>query len=149
MSHSEWEPDFSNFAINSASNFVSIFSEFESESDGSESGFNSVFINLDFFLPYIYNLLNKLADDFFINMHSRINSYVSDASLMHKSITKSTFFYYFNWCFIWAAIHIYNTLLSYVTELINFFNALFLLIPINEHIKVAPFALSIAIFFKE
>ena len=59
MSYSESEPDFSNFVINSLSS--------KSESDDSESDFNSVFINFDIcvFLPYIYTLLNKLADDFF------------------------------------------------------------------------------------
>ena len=66
MSYSESEPDFSIVAINSASDFDST-SESESESDDSESDFSSVFINLDIciFLPYIYTLLNKLADDFF------------------------------------------------------------------------------------
>ena len=44
---SESEPDFSNFAINSLSTFAPIFSESKSESDDSESDFNSVFINLD------------------------------------------------------------------------------------------------------
>ena len=54
------EPD-SDFAVNLLSTFS------ESESDDSESDFNSVFMNLDIcvFLPYIYTLLNKLADDFF------------------------------------------------------------------------------------
>ena len=65
------------------------------------------------------------------------------------SASKCTFFYYFNWCFIWAKIHIYNTPLSYVTELFNFFNASFLLILINKHLKIVSFALNIAIFFKE
>ena len=57
MPYSESEPDFSNFVINSLSS--------KSESDDSESDFNSVFINFDIcvFLPYIYTLLNKLADD--------------------------------------------------------------------------------------
>ena len=67
MSYSESEPDFSNFAINSASNFYLTFSESKSESYDSESDFNSLFMNLNncvFFL-YIYTLLNKLADDFF------------------------------------------------------------------------------------
>ena len=70
MSHSEWEPDFSNFAINSASNFDLTFSESKSECYDSESDFNSVFMNLDIcaFLPYIYTLLNKLADDFFLSI---------------------------------------------------------------------------------
>ena len=63
MTYSESEPD-SNFAINSASNFDYSSSESNSES---ESDFSSVFMNLDIciFLPYIYTLLNKLADDFF------------------------------------------------------------------------------------
>ena len=39
MSYSESEPDFSNFAINSASNFDPTFSESKSES---ESDFSSV-----------------------------------------------------------------------------------------------------------
>ena len=61
MSYSESEPDFSNFVINSLS------SKSKSESDDSESDFNSVFINLDIciFWSYIYTLLNKLVDDFF------------------------------------------------------------------------------------
>ena len=61
MSYSESEPDFSN----SSSTFASIFSK--SESNNSESDFNSVFMNLGIcvFLPYIYTLLNKLVDDFF------------------------------------------------------------------------------------
>ena len=66
MSYSESEPDF-NFAINSLSNFDPSFSESKPECDESESDFSSVFMNLDIciFLPYIYTLLNKLADDFF------------------------------------------------------------------------------------
>ena len=55
------ESDF-NFATNSLSAFS------DSESDYSESDFNSVCMNLDdicVFLPYIYTLLNKLVDDFF------------------------------------------------------------------------------------
>ena len=67
MSYSESEPDFSNFAINSASNFDPTFSESKSKSGESESDFSSVFANLDIciFLPYTYTLLNKLTDDFF------------------------------------------------------------------------------------
>ena len=65
------------------------------------------------------------------------------------STAKSTSFYYFNWCFIWAKIHIYNTPLSYVTELFNLFKPSFLLIPIKIHLKVARFAFNIAIYFKE
>ena len=70
MSYSESEPDFSNFVINSLSTFAPIFSESQSESDDSESDFSSVFINLDLciFLPYIYTLLNKLADGFFLSI---------------------------------------------------------------------------------
>ena len=62
MSYSESEPDFSNFTINLLLNFES-----KSESNDSESDFNSVFMNQDIFvfLPYIYTLLNKLRDDFF------------------------------------------------------------------------------------
>ena len=49
------------------STFAPIFSGSKSESDDSESDFSSVFINLDIciFLPYVYTLLNELADDFF------------------------------------------------------------------------------------
>ena len=59
MPYSESEPDFSNFVINSLSP--------KSESDDSESDFNSVFVNLDIYIfwLYIYTLLNKRADDFF------------------------------------------------------------------------------------
>ena len=59
MPYSELELDFFNFVINSLSS--------KSESDDSESDFSLVFINLDIciFLPYIYTLLNKLADSFF------------------------------------------------------------------------------------
>ena len=66
LTYSESEPDFSNFAINSLSTFVPIFSESKSESDA-ESYFNSVFMNLGIcvFLSYIYTLLNKPVDDFF------------------------------------------------------------------------------------
>ena len=42
--YSESETDFSNFGINSLSTFAPIFSESKSESDDSESDFNSVFI---------------------------------------------------------------------------------------------------------
>ena len=67
MFYSESEPDFSNFVINSLSTFAPIFSESKSESDDSESDFNSVFINFGIcvFLRYTYTLLNKLANDFF------------------------------------------------------------------------------------
>ena len=64
MAYSESELDF-NFVINSASDFDST-SESGSESE-SESDFSSALMNLDIcnFLPYIYTLLNKLADGFF------------------------------------------------------------------------------------
>ena len=54
--YSESESNFSNFVINSLS------SKSKSESDDSESGFNSVFMNFDIcvFLPYIFTLLNNL-----------------------------------------------------------------------------------------
>ena len=65
------------------------------------------------------------------------------------STTKSTFFYYFNWCFIRTKIDIYNTPLSYATELFNLFKPSFLLIPIKIHLKVAPFAFNITMSFKE
>ena len=44
--------------------------------------------------------------------------------------------------------YIYNTPLSYVTELFNLFKPSFLLIPIKIHLKVAPFAFDIAISFR-
>ena len=56
MSYSESEPGFYSFAINSLSIFAPIFSVSESESDDSESDFNSVFLNLDicvFFYPIL------------------------------------------------------------------------------------------------
>ena len=56
--YSESEPDFSNFAINFLSTFALIFSESKSESDDSESDFNSVFMNLDicvFFILYLHS----------------------------------------------------------------------------------------------
>ena len=81
MSYSESESGFS-FAINSVSDCDSASeSNFESESD-----FSSVFMNRDicvFFLFYICIPLNKPADDFFIHSHNRINSYTSNASIMH------------------------------------------------------------------
>ena len=65
MSYSESKPDFSNSSLT----FASIFSKSKSESD-SESDLNSVFINLGIcvFLFYIYTLLNKLVDDFFLSI---------------------------------------------------------------------------------
>ena len=83
MFYSESESDFSNFVINS----LSPKSKSKPESDDSESDFNSVFINFGIcvFLPYIFTLLNKLVGDFFIKIHNRINSYASNASIMHIS----------------------------------------------------------------
>ena len=93
MSYSESEPDYS-FVINSLSFF------FESESDDSESDFNSVFINLDiciFSTLYLHSL-NKLADVFFINSENRINSYARNAGITHiffwYIITQKVCFYY-------------------------------------------------------
>ena len=54
MSYSESEPDFSN----SLSTLAPVFSESKPESDDSESGFNSLFINLDvyvFFTLYLHS----------------------------------------------------------------------------------------------
>ena len=51
--------------------------------------------------------------------------------------------------FLCIKIHIYNTALPYVTEVFNLFKPSFLLIPIKMHLKVVPFALNIAMFFKE
>ena len=54
MFYSESEAELSNFAINSLSNFDPTFSDSKSESDESESDFNSVFMNLGicvFFYP--------------------------------------------------------------------------------------------------
>ena len=79
MSYSESELDF-NFAINF---------KYESETEfKSESESSSEFMNLDiciFFTVYLHStLLNKLADNFFfIHSHNRINSYGSNASIVH------------------------------------------------------------------
>ena len=83
MTYQESESDFS-FAINSVSDFDSAF---ESDSDSkSESDFSSVLLNLDiciFFTLYLHPI-NKPADGFFfIYSHDRINSYTSNASIMH------------------------------------------------------------------
>ena len=66
------------------------YSESLSESDfnlpsDSESDFSSVFMNLDIciFLPYVFILLNKPGDEFFIYFQNRINSYACNASIMH------------------------------------------------------------------
>ena len=56
MFYSESEPDFSNFANNSAWYFGPTFYESKSESDDSESDFNYVFMNLGiciFFTLYL------------------------------------------------------------------------------------------------
>ena len=96
MSYSESEPGFSNLL----STLAPIFSGSKSESDDSESHFNSVLISLDIciFLSYIYTLLNKLVDGFFIYSKKRINSYASNASIMHiffwHIITQKVCFYH-------------------------------------------------------
>ena len=93
MPYSESGPD-SNCAINSASNFDYSSSSFSE----SESDFSSVFINLDIriFLFYVSILLNKLADGFVIHSHNSINSYASNASVIHiffwHIITQKFFF---------------------------------------------------------
>ena len=75
MTYSESESDFS-FAINSVSDFDTA-SESDSDSD-SESDSSLAVMNLDICIP-----LNKPADGFFIHSHNRINSYVSNTSIMH------------------------------------------------------------------
>ena len=87
--------------------------------------------------------MNKFFPSIFIPfINIRIN-------ISKVGTTKSTFFYYFNWCFIWTKTQIYNTPLSYVIELFNLFKPSFLLIPIKIHLNVVPFASNIAISFKE
>ena len=80
-SYSESGPD-SNFSINSASNF-----DYSSKSNSeSESDFSSVFMNLDiciFFILYLHSSKQTCRWFFFIYSHNRINSYVSNASIMH------------------------------------------------------------------
>ena len=73
------EPDF-----NCAINYHQISSFFKSKSE-SESDFSLAFTNLHIciFSPYIYTLVNKFADGFFINSHNRINTYASNASIIH------------------------------------------------------------------
>ena len=96
MPYSESGPD-SNFAINSASNFDYSSSKSNSES---ESDFSSEVMNLDIciFLFYTCIPLNKPVDGFFIYSHNRINSYTSNANIMHiffwHIITKKTCFYH-------------------------------------------------------
>ena len=100
MTYSESESDLS-FAINSVPDFDSA-SESNSESDSkSESRFQfSVYesIHLYFSLFYICIRLNNPADGFFIHSHNRINSYASNASIMHISfwyiIIQKVCFYY-------------------------------------------------------
>ena len=100
------------------------------------------------------NLMHKILHQYFLNEQILSMNFCTifiniRINVSKISTTKYIFFYYFNWCFIWTKLHIYNTLLSRVTELINHFNASFLLIPIKIHLKVSPFALNIAISFKE
>ena len=78
MSYSELELD-SNFAINSVSDFDS-GSESDPESDSSLA-----FMNLDICISLfcICTLLNKRTNSSFIHPHNRINSYASNASIMH------------------------------------------------------------------
>ena len=84
MTYSQSKSD-SNFVINLVSDFAPTFSESESKSE-------SVFS-----LSYICIPLNKPADDFFMYFHNRINSYASNASIMHilfwYIITKKVCFY--------------------------------------------------------
>ena len=75
MFYSESEPDFSNFVINS------LLYKSKSEADDSESDFNSVFINFDVCVFYLIFTLS--CGLFFIKIHNRINSYASNASIMH------------------------------------------------------------------
>ena len=70
MTYSQSKSD-SNFVVNLVSDFAPTFSESESKSE-------SVFS-----LSYICIPLNKPADDFFMYFHNRINSYASNASIMH------------------------------------------------------------------
>ena len=78
-------------------------------------------------------------------------SLIIDAKINASGIrtSKCTFSFYFNWCFFWTKIHIYNTPLSYATELFNLFKPSFLLKTFKIHLKVTPFVLNIAILFKE
>ena len=99
------------------------------------------------------NLMHKILHQCFLTEQVLTMNFVPlliniRINVSKKSTSKRIFFYYFNWCFIWAKIHLYNTPLSYVTEFFNLFNALFLPIPINKYLIVVPFALNIAIFFK-
>ena len=75
--------------------------------------FSSVFMDLDIciFLPYIYSLLNKHVDGFFINSHNRIKIYTSNASIMHiffwHFITQKVCFYFavkFSLAFMYVAM---------------------------------------------
>ena len=88
------EPDF-NFTIN----YHQISSFFKSKSE-SEFGFSLAFTNLDIciFSPHIYTFLNKFADGFFINSHNVINTYASNATIIHilfwYIITQKCWFYH-------------------------------------------------------
>ena len=78
-SESESEPDFS-FAINSVPDFDS----------ASESDSSSAFISLDICIFLLYICINLyLRIIFFIHSHNRINSYASNAGIVH------IFFWYF------------------------------------------------------
>ena len=100
---------------------------------------------------HLNSLMHKLLHQYFLNEQILSMSFVpflinTRINVSEISTTKLTFFYYFNWCFIWDKTHICNTPLSYVTELFNFSNVSFLLIPINKHLKVVPFALNAKLF---
>ena len=67
MSHAESKPDFSNFAINTLSNFDPTFSDSKSESDCSESILVQCFRFLWFFYP-IFTLFKKNSGWFFLSI---------------------------------------------------------------------------------
>ena len=80
MSYSESEP-----GSNSLSIFTSIFSKSESKSE-SKCDFNSIFINLGicvFFILCLHSFKKNLWMIFFIHSQNRINSYASNASIVH------------------------------------------------------------------
>ena len=103
----------------------------------------ALIISLYFYSNLLLYLLSNLC--FF---DSKL-SYHPERDCIHSFLYITEKKYYFNWCFIWIKIHIYNAPLSYVTELFNLFKPSFLLTPIKTHLKVAPFVLNIAMFFKE
>ena len=88
MTYSESGSDFS-FAINSVSDF-DFASETDSDTD-SESDSSLAVMNQDICIFFIYTCipLNKPATGFFIHSHNRINSYASNASIMHISFGTS------------------------------------------------------------